>query len=432
MSARRVAVIVALAMLALVIPLTASAAAPPPPGPDSVYRVQGVHTSAARTAVARQGVDVLSGGLDYLEVRATPEQADRLRSTGFDLLPLPGVPLPDVPLPISPLPTLPVAHDFPAGYTGYHTYDELNAALHTIADQHPDIVAVSSFGRSYEGRALPLVKISDAVHTDKNEPEVLFTCEQHAREHLTVEMCLHIVQRLADGYGTDPAITKLVRTREIWVMPMVNPDGAEYDIASGAFASWRKNRQPTPGSSEIGTDLNRNWGTQWGCCGGSSDNPADETYRGPAPFSAPETAQLRDWVNSRVIGGKQQITANIDFHSYSELVLWPYGYTTNTTGPGLTPADAATFSTLGKQMAATNGYVPEQSSGLYITDGSIGDWLWAQHHIWSFTFEMYPTSDLQGGFYPPDTEIKTQTERNDAAVDLLLTDAACIPCAARS
>jgi hypothetical protein len=421
MSARRVAAILALALLALIIPLSASAAAPPP-GPGGIYRVPGVDTPAARTAVARQGVDVLGGGLDYLEIRATPEQADRLRATGLQLIPLPAL----------PLPALPVAHDFPPGYTGYHTYDELNTALRTIADQHPGVVALSSFGRSYEGRALPLVKISDAVHTDKNEPEVLFSCAQHAREHLTVEMCLHIVQRLADGYGTDPAITKLVGSREIWVMPMVNPDGAEYDIASGLFASWRKNRQPTPGGSEIGTDLNRNWGTEWGCCSGSSANPADETYRGPGPFSAPETAQLRDWVNSRVIGGKQQITAHIDFHSYSELVLWPYGYTTSTTGPGLNPADAAAFSTLGKQMAASNGYVPEQSSGLYITDGSIGDWMWTQHRIWSYTFEMYPTSEAQGGFYPLDTEIKRETERNDAAVDLLLRRADCVPCAARS
>ncbi|MGH3911452.1 MAG: M14 family zinc carboxypeptidase, partial [Pseudonocardiaceae bacterium] len=136
------------------------------------------------------------------------------------------------------------------------------------------------------------------------------------------------------------------------------------------------------------------------------------------------------WVNSRVIGGTQQITSNIDFHTFSELVLWPYGYTTNDTGPGLDDADAAAFRSLGEAMAATNGYTPQQSSDLYITDGAIGDWMWAQHHIWSFTFEMYPTSQLQGGFYPPDTEIKRETGRNDAAVDLLLHSADCVPCAA--
>lgn len=425
MPARRVAVIASLAILALAVPLTATAAAPLQPGPEpeteSVYRVEGLDTPAERTAVARQGLDVLGGGRDYLEVRATPQEADGLRASGLQLLSLPLSPLPELPL---------AASSFPPGFTGYHTYDELDTELSTLAQQHPDVVSLASYGQSVEGRALPLVKISDAVGVDENEPEVLFTCAQHAREHLTVEMCLHIVQRLADGHGTDPAITDLVNSREIWVMPITNPDGAEYDVSSGAFAFWRKNRQPTPGSSEIGTDLNRNWGTAWGCCGGSSADPGDETYRGPGPFSAPETAQLRDWVNSRVLSGTQQITSHIDFHTFSELVLWPYGYTTNDTGPGLDSADAAAFRSLGEAMAATNGYTPQQSSDLYITDGSIGDWMWAQHHIWSFTFEMYPTSQLQGGFYPPDTEIKRETERNDAAVDLLLRSADCVPCAA--
>jgi hypothetical protein len=288
-------------------------------------------------------------------------------------------------------------------------------------------VAVSSYGTSVQGRPLPLVKISDDVRTDKHEPEVLFSCAQHAREHLTVEMCLHIVRRLAQGYGSDPAITRLVRSREIWVAPMVNPDGAEYDISTGLFGLWRKNRQPNPGTTEIGTDTNRNWGDEWACCGGSSANPGSDSYHGAAPFSAPETAQLRDWVNSRVVGGVQQITAHIDFHSFSELVLWPYGFTANGTGPGLTQSDAASFSKMGLAMAATNGYTPEQSSHLYITDGSIGDWMWAQHHIWSFTMEMYPTSMTQGGFYPPASVIDRETARNDKAVDLLLDYADCVP-----
>lgn len=423
MPVRRLTVIAAMATLALAVPLSATAAAPPPepdPGAAAVYRVSGLDTAAERTALVRQGVDILSGGPDFLEVRATPGEADRMRAAG----------LPLVPQPLLPLPAQAQPGTFPPGFSGYHTYDELNGELSRLAQQHPNLVSVSSYGRSFEGRALPLVKISDSVGTDKNEPEVLFTCAQHAREHLTVEMCLHIVQRLADGYGTDPKITDLVRSREIWVMPMTNPDGAEYDIANGSFAFWRKNRQPDGGA--IGTDLNRNWGTEWGCCGGSSPKPDDETYHGAGPFSAPETAQLRDWVNSRVIGGKQQITAHIDFHTFSELVLWPYGYTTDDTGPGMSAADAATFRSLGTEMARTNGYTPEQSSDLYITDGSIGDWMWAKHHIWSFTFEMYPTSQLQGGFYPQDTEIKRETERNDDAVDLLLRSADCVPCAARS
>jgi hypothetical protein len=203
-------------------------------------------------------------------------------------------------------------------------------------------------------------------------------------------------------------------------MPDVNPDGGEYDIASGSYRSWRKNRQPNAGSTNVGTDLNRNWPYNWGCCGGSSGSTGSETYRGPSAGSSPEVTAIVNWVNGRVVGGAQQIRTNIDFHTYSELVLWPYGYTFNDTGPGLTSTDAAAFQTLGRAMAATNGYTPEQASDLYITDGTIDDWLWGVHKIFSFTFEMYPTSSGGGGFYPPDEVITREVTRNRAAVMCLL------------
>ena len=139
--------------------------------------------------------------------------------------------------------------DFPAGYTGYHTYAETQTELQKAVANYPSLTKLGSAGTSYEGRALSLIKISDNAATDENEPEVLFTCNQHAREHLTTEMCLHIVQRLTSGYATDPAIKRLVDSTEIWVIPSVNPDGSEYDISGGTFHSWRKNRQgpaPTP------------------------------------------------------------------------------------------------------------------------------------------------------------------------------------------
>ena len=205
---------------------------------------------------------------------------------------------------------------------------------------------------------------------------------------------------------------------------MVNPDGVEYDIATGSYRMWRKNRQPN-GTGAVGTDLNRNWGWQWGCCGGSSGSFSSETYRGAAPFSAPETARLRDFVNSRVIGGVQQIKAHIDFHTYSELVLWPYGYTTADTAPGLTANDRNAHETLGRQMAATNGYTPEQASDLYIADGTIDDWLWGQHKIFTYTFEMYPRTSSPG-FYPPDEVIGRETSRNREAVLMLEEAADCV------
>ena len=173
------------------------------------------------------------------------------------------------------------------------------------------------------------------------------------------------------------------------------------------------------------TDLNRNWSFQWGCCGGSSGTTSSETYRGPSAFSAPETQVVRNFVNSRVVGGVQQIKAHIDWHTYSELILWPYGYTTANTTSTLNANDRNAHATLGQNMAATNGYTPEQASDLYIADGTINDWMWGTYKIFSYTFEMFPTGS-NPGFYPPDEQIGPQTSRNRAAVLLFLDASDCV------
>ncbi|SFA81776.1 Zinc carboxypeptidase [Amycolatopsis marina] len=383
--------------------------------PDrGVYTVLGADDTAERTAVAGSGVDVLGTRDGAMTVVASPAQASSLRAIGFSLDQIGDF---DAMLAerSGGQPRSAAIDEFPAGDEKYHTYAEMTAELQATARDHASLARVSSVGRSYEGRELRLIKISDNVATDENEPEVLFTCNQHAREHLTTEMCLRIVQRFTDGYDTDPAIKQLVDTREILVLPSVNPDGSEYDISGGRYKGWRKNRQGQ------GTDPNRNWGYKWGCCGGSSGSPSSETYRGPSAFSAPETRAVSNYVNSRVVGGRQQITAHIDFHTYSELVLWPYGYTYNDTAPGMTQTEARRFQDVGRQIARSNGYTPQQSSDLYVTDGSVNDWMWAQHKILSYTFEMYPRSGGGlSGFYPPDEVIPRETARNDAAVDTLL------------
>ena len=382
------------------------ATAAPQDGPQ-MYEIAGTGTAQLRTEVASTGADILSVDGATSTVIANPQEAAQLRAKGFDLKALGAVARPQ---------GIEAVEDFPAGYTGYHNYAETLTELQKTAANFPALAQLSSVGNSFQGRALNMIKISDNVATDENEPEVLFTCNQHAREHLTTEMCIHIFQRLTTGYATDAAIKRLVDSAEIYLIPSVNPDGSEYDISGGTFHSWRKNRQGN------GTDTNRNWNYNWGCCGGSSGSTTSETYRGPSAFSAPETRAVSNWVNSRRIGGVQQIKTHIDFHTYSELVLWPFGYTFNDTAPGLTAAEAAKFKSLGQQMAATNGYTPQQSSDLYITDGAINDWMWGVHKIWSFTFEMYPVGGSPG-FYPRDTQIVPQTTRNDKAVDIIINAA---------
>jgi carboxypeptidase T len=373
-----------------------------PAAAAGTYRINHVKTKAKRAAVARTGAAIVQVNRRSVIVTASRADLRALRRAGFR----------------------PQARrrlfDFPAADAGYHNYAEMNADIDAFAAAHPGIVSPRfSLGNSYQGRALSAVKISDNVGTDESEPEVLFTAGQHAREHLTIEMALYLLHELGGQYGSDPRITNIVNSREIWIVFNLNPDGSEYDVAAGSYRSWRKNRQPNAGSSAVGTDLNRNWSYRWGCCGGSSSNPASETFRGAGAFSAPETARVRDFVNSRVVGGVQQIKTAIDFHTYSELVLWPYGYTTADTATGLTADDQAALATIGRNMASTNGYTPEQASDLYIADGTIDDWLWGNYKIFAYTFEMYPTTSSPG-FYPPDEVIAREVGRNREAVLRLL------------
>lgn len=388
-----------------------------------VYDVTGVRTSADRARVARTGAAIIE--VDQGSVVVTTSRGDlrRLRRLrGFkvtkhaDRAGARGRPRAR-------------AADFPAADSNYHNYSELTAEIgQLVAANGPgtkNIMSASSIGTTYEGREIHLVKISDNVGSDEAEPEVLFTANQHAREHLTVEMALYLMNELTSQYGVDSTITNLVNTREIWIAPSLNPDGAEFDVSTPpTYRLWRKNRQPNPPSANIGTDLNRNWDYRFGCCGGSSGSTSSETYRGPFAFSAPETARVRDFINGRVQGGVQQIKTAIDFHTYSELVLWPFGYTTADIAPGLTQDERDTFATLGTQMASLNGYTPEQASDLYITDGSINDWQWGVHKIWAYTFEMFPRTS-NPGFYPPDENIAAQTSRNRSAVLALLQTSDC-------
>jgi hypothetical protein len=238
---------------------------------------------------------------------------------------------------------------------------------------------------------------------------------------MSLEMTLAILRWLVTGYGTDPTITRLVDTREIWIVFAINPDGATYDIAGRVYHHWRKNRQPTPGSSAIGTDLNRNYDYRWGCCGGASSTPSSSRYRGPRPFSAPETRAFRDFVASRVVNGRQQIRASISFHTTGRLVMWPYGYTLTDVPSDMSSKDHRTFVAMGKAMAKTNGYKPEQASDLYISSGTSRDWLYGRYRIFAFTFEMSPDSTP----YPHDEAISSETGRNKAAVLYLIDLADC-------
>jgi hypothetical protein len=423
-SVRTAIVLVSAAVLGLslagAVPVNARPAAPGAvvkANPSRQYEVYDARNVAMRNKIAGTGASIDSIDHAVVTVSATATEVAAIRALGFRVEALPE----QTAAPSGGVSAL----DFPSRDAAFHNYAELQAKVDQIVAQYPAITRKTVIGKSYQGRDIVAIKISDNVATDEAEPEVLYDAQHHAREHITAEMTLYLLGMFTSGYASETRVRNVVNSREIWIIPQVNPDGSEYDIATGSYRSWRKNRQPNSGSSYVGTDLNRNYGYRWGCCGGSSGSTSSDTYRGPAAFSAPESRVVRDFVNGRIVGGVQQIKASMDFHSYSELVLWPFGHTSADTTTGMTADQNRTFSTLGKQMAALNGYTPEQSSDLYVTDGDLLDWLWGTHKIFAYTFEMYPKTSSGGGFYPPASVISRETARNKTAALLLAETADC-------
>ncbi|MEO0233102.1 MAG: M14 family metallopeptidase, partial [candidate division WOR-3 bacterium] len=214
----------------------------------------------------------------------------------------------------------------------YHSYDQIKQILHQMQSSYPSLAKVESIGPSYQGRWIYGVKVSDNVNIDEDETELVFSGCHHAREWASIETALFIADTLLRGYGSDPTITQIVNTREIWVFPIINVDGYAYDYPNQL--NWRKNRQPF--HNAIGTDLNRNYngtcetdargGWGWIPAGGSVTHyPSSEVFCGFKGFSAPETKAYSDFLKQRHAVGI------IDFHSYSELVLGAWGHVSDPT-----------------------------------------------------------------------------------------------------
>ena len=371
--------------------------APPPDWSDErqVFVVQGVATKEQRSALVAAGIDVAEARANSVVVVATDAERDALSAQGLAV-----AETAETPLGAGAEPT-----GFPAEDSGYHDYGEMVADVRAVAAAHPGTVHLFSLGTSYEGRDLIAARVSDDPTDRTDEPGVLFVGQHHAREHLTVEVVLSLLHLFAES--NDPQIRSLVTTRQIYIVPSLNPDGGEYDISTGSYAYWRKNRQPTPGSAAIGTDPNRNYSYRWGCCRGSSGDPYSQTYRGWEPFSAPEVARLRDFVDAH-----GNIRTAISYHSYGDLVLYPYGYTYTDVPSDMPQLDQQTFVAMGAEMARTTGYTSQQSSDLYITDGDFNDWMYGAKRIYAFTFEL---SGYGYGFYPPDEYIPIEIAKNQAA-----------------
>ncbi|MBM3326243.1 MAG: hypothetical protein FJY65_04585 [Calditrichaeota bacterium] len=286
----------------------------------------------------------------------------------------------------------------------YKTFGEIVQTLNQLHNTYPDIVSEPfSIGNSLENRPLWMVRVSDNPEDDEDEPEALFTALIHAREPVTAEVLLQTINALARGYGQDEYLTHLVDERELYFLPCHNPDGYAFNERNNPNGGgmWRKNRRDNGGGS-FGVDLNRNFGFSWGFDNiGSSPSPSDETYRGQAAFSEPETDAVRDFVN------EHNITASLYYHSYSNLCFYPYGYNY------LRPADQSALNAVARRMTAANHYwLGTPWEVIYTTNGGSDDWLYAsdEHNpIFSFTIEVGTRDDY---FWPPQNRIQPLVNEN--------------------
>jgi hypothetical protein len=274
----------------------------------------------------------------------------------------------------------------------YRDLGEIYEKIDSIYAANPAIVSPKmSIGLSLEGRDIWAFKISDNPTVDEEEPEILYTACMHAREVITPEILFYFIDYILGGYGFNSIINDIVDNRELWFIPMVNPDGYFWnemtEPAGGGM--WRKNRRDN-GDGTYGVDLNRNWGHMWGYDDdGSSPDTWDETYRGAGPFSEPETQVLRDFIISR------EFAIALNYHAYSNLYLWPWGYST------IPCPDDHIFGAMGQVAAMYNGYAPIPGWQFYSTNGGANDWYYGEqtlkNKIYSYTVEVGYYSD---GFWP--------------------------------
>jgi murein tripeptide amidase MpaA len=323
----------------------------------------------------------------------------------------------------------------------FHSYEETLSEFRSLANQHSDIASFVKLGTSFEGRDIFALKITrNPEGDDPNKPEVLITGCYHAREWIAVEVPVYVANQLINNYATDDRIRFLVDSLQIWIVPIVNPDGLMFSQQSpnnqtDATRMWRKNRRPLSiGScgSTVGVDLNRNLDFQWRLEGdsacadycvnrsclnddiGASDDPREETYRGPSPASEPEIRAIKSLVDDPA----RRFRAQIDYHNYSQLILYPWSFNSEAS------PDAETLESLGARIAAETRevnnkiYKPEQAIDLYPTTGSSNDYAYGVTRVAApFVVEMRPECCQ---FNVPENEIAAINRENWAGALPLL------------
>ena len=280
-------------------------------------------------------------------------------------------------------------------FAEYHDYRGITEHVHELAELAPDRAQVAPIGSSLDGRTIWALRIGHRGGTP-----MLIDGTQHAREWIAAAVTTCVADRLVRDYDRDPKIRDFVDHTDLWVVPVVNPDGYQYTWSTDRY--WRKNRR-----DRHGVDLNRNFGVAWGG-DGSSARKSSEVYRGERPFSEPESTALRD------LALREHVALHVDFHAYGQLVLYPWGYTA-------TPSkDAARFAAIGDRVASAlfapheTRYRLMRAVELYPAAGTMTDWMYGEAGAMSYTIELRPRGG--SGFVLPPEQIRPTCDEGLAAV----------------
>jgi len=360
-------------------------------------------------SLARLGFEVAGvrdiGGTLYAVIVVTPQTQGAAR-------PLTAA-VPDITVEITAADTFQVFQSFDKPSIG------IRATLEAWAAADPKI-QLDSIGASVEGRPIIAVKVGPAGD-DPARPNVLFMGTHHAREWVSTAIAMRLIRWLADS--APPA---LLNTRDVWVIPVENPDGYQYTFTNDRF--WRKNRRLNADST-YGVDPNRNYPAFWGVDNlGSSSTPGTETYRGTAPASEPETQAII------AFHAAHPPVVSLSYHTYSGLVLYPYGYHAGELPPDLTLYRALAGTDLTPAVrdnlpeSSITYYHPGPGWNLYVTNGEYTDWAYRAHGTIAFTTELTSGCCVGGLFYgfnfPDDSVLVDQVFHDNLPFAVALITAA--------
>lgn len=341
----------------------------------------------------------------FVDVVATREQVARLRELGirFDIL--------QEDLTRFYRRRFQPARKFDKGFElgsmgGNYTYDEMAAELDSLHALYPSLVSEKmSIGLSLEGRDIWAVRVSDENVDGDSEPRVLYTGLTHAREPVGMMNLIYFMYYLCENYGTDDEATDVVDNRELWFVPIANPDGYVYNerIAPDGGGMHRKNRRDTgcgEGSGR-GVDLNRNYGYNWGLNDyGSSPDSCSQVFRGVSSFSEHETSVLRDFMLS------MNFTNILHYHTFSNILIHSFG-----TGEYPPEPDLGMLRAYADEMTEINHYrvgTGPETMG-YPVNGDAVDYSYGTLGLIAYTPEVGTYDDF---FWPPTDRIVPLCEEN--------------------